>query len=97
MGRLDSMIGQSEASRRCPVPSHVLKSLYMDTVAYEPEPLEWCASLMGAGQLLLGTDHPYGDWSAPTRLLEKASWCSPQERKLIESGNAERLFAPNDT
>jgi predicted TIM-barrel fold metal-dependent hydrolase len=93
MGRLDSMMGQlgtAESER----PGHVLKKLYMDTVVYEPEPLDWCLSLMGAGQLLLGTDHPYGEWRKPGRLLEAASSCSPKERAQIESGNAERLFAP---
>ena len=93
MGRLDSMIVQLGASES-EAPSRVLKKLYMDTVVYEPEPLDWCLSLMGASQLLLGTDHPYGDWRKPTRLLAEAPCCSSKEREQIEFGNAERLFAP---
>jgi len=93
MGRLDSMV-ISTGTSGSGAPSELLKKLYMDTVVYEPDPLAWCLSLMGASQLLLGTDHPYGDWKRPTKLLTELDGCSPAEREQIESGNAERLFAP---
>jgi hypothetical protein len=31
----------------------------MDTVVYQLDELKWCFSLMGAGQMLLGTDYPW--------------------------------------
>lgn len=92
MGRLDSMLGHFGAPGATPEPSLLLKKLYMDTVVYRPEPLEWCLSMMGAGQMLLGTDHPYGDWQMPLKLLEQSSSCSLEEKEQIQHGNAERLF-----
>ena len=68
-----------------------LKSLYMDTVAYEPEPLEWCLSMMGAEHLLLGTDYPYSNWRKPLELVDAVD-CTDVERQLMLYGNAERLF-----
>ncbi len=74
-------------------PSRVLKTLYMDTVAYQLEPLQWCYSLMGASQLLLGTDHPYGPWRRPVELLQELT-CTENGREQMLHGNAERLFLP---
>jgi len=91
MGRLDGMMGSYAADEVVQEPSQVLKKLYMDTVAYEPEPLEWCLSLMGAEQLLLGTDYPYAAWRRPLELVDKLT-CSDHERELILHGNVERLF-----
>ncbi len=91
MGRLDSMLVPFGPAGAPQEPSRLLKKLYMDTVAYAPEPLAWCLSMMGAEQLLLGTDHPYGDWRRPLELLASAP-CSADERRAIECGNAQRLF-----
>ncbi len=91
MGRLDGMMDSYGEDEVVKEPSQVLKQLYMDTVAYEPEPLEWCLSLMGAKQLLLGTDYPYAEWRKPLELVNKLT-CSDAERELILHGNSERLF-----
>lgn len=93
MGRLDSMIGPFGGPGAVKEPSRLLKRLYMDTVVYAPEPFDWCLSLMGAGQLVLGTDYPYGDWRRPLEVLAKASSCTAAERDQIEHGNAQRLFS----
>ena len=93
MARLDAMLpffGGPDAMKE---PSRYLKRLYMDTVAYRPEPLQWCFSLMGASQLLFGTDHPYARWDLPGGLIEGLP-CSDHEREQIFHGNAERLFRP---
>jgi aminocarboxymuconate-semialdehyde decarboxylase len=92
MGRLDSMLKRAEGPDVVREPSRLLKRLYMDTVVYEPEPLEWCCSLMGADQLVLGTDHPYGDWRLPSKFVEEAPYLSASEREQIRCGNAKRLF-----
>ena len=91
MGRLDSMLEYFGGADAIQEPSRFLKKLYMDTVVYEPEPLQWCLSLMGADQLVLGTDHPYGAWRLPIQLLEDAA-CSDSERQQIQHGTAQRLF-----
>jgi aminocarboxymuconate-semialdehyde decarboxylase len=93
MARLDGMLEHFGGPGVMQEPSRFLKKLYMDTVAYRPEPLQWCFSLMGANQLLFGTDHPYGSWRLPIQLLEELS-CSAGEREQMLHGNAERLFLP---
>jgi aminocarboxymuconate-semialdehyde decarboxylase len=93
MARLDGMMAQFGGAGGMKEPSRVLKTLYMDTVAYWKEPLQWCYSLMGANQLVLGTDHPYGSWRRPIELLQEID-CTESEREQILHGNAERLFLP---
>jgi predicted TIM-barrel fold metal-dependent hydrolase len=93
MARLDGMLEAFGGAGVMKEPSRFLKQLYMDTVAYRAEPLQWCFSLMGAHQLVLGTDHPYGSWRQPLKLLDELS-CTGEEREHILHGNAERLFLP---
>jgi len=91
MSRLDGMMEHFGGPNALKEPSRFLKQLYMDTVAYQPEPLQWCFSLMGASQLVLGTDHPYGSWRRPIQFLDTLA-CTEEEREQIRHGNAERLF-----
>ncbi|MBI3247550.1 MAG: amidohydrolase [Deltaproteobacteria bacterium] len=91
MGRLDGMMEYFAPPGSVTEPSRLLKTLYMDTVSYWPEPLQWCFSLMGASQLVLGTDHPYGAWRKTVELLD-ALPCPDEEKEQIRHGNAERLF-----
>jgi aminocarboxymuconate-semialdehyde decarboxylase len=93
MGRLDGMLPYVGGAGMLKEPGRFLKKLYMDTVVYGPEPLQWCLSLMGPNQLLFGTDHPFGPWRLPGRFLAEAA-CSDNEREQILHGNAERLFVP---
>ncbi len=93
MARLDGMLESFGGSGVMKEPSRFLKKLYMDTVAYWPEPLQWCYSLMGASQLVLGTDHPYGPWRRPIQFLDELG-CTESEREQMRHGNAQRLFLP---
>ena len=93
MARLDGMLESFGGPGVIKEPSRLLKKLYMDTVAYRPEPLQWCFSLMGASQLVLGTDHPYSSWRHPIQFLDELS-CTDSEREQMLHGNAERLFLP---
>jgi aminocarboxymuconate-semialdehyde decarboxylase len=70
---------------------HYLRRFYVDTVCYHIEALECCYKVMGAEQMLYGSDHPFGRYDAPAELLEQLN-CSPSERELIYRGNAERLL-----
>lgn len=91
VGRLNGMLPDFGGEEVEADPGRALKSLYMDTVAYEPEPLEWCLSMMGAEHLLLGTDYPYSNWRKPLELVDAVD-CTDAERQLMLYGNAERLF-----
>jgi aminocarboxymuconate-semialdehyde decarboxylase len=74
--------------------SPILKKLYTDTVVHSVEPLRWCYETIGAGQMLFGTDHPYGQWAYNTTVAVDRLECTPEEREQILHGNAERLFRP---
>ncbi|MBI3757093.1 MAG: amidohydrolase family protein [Deltaproteobacteria bacterium] len=91
MARLDGRMAPGGGPGATKAPSEHLKMLYMDTVAYGIEPLQWCYSLMGADHLVLGTDHPYGSWRQPIDLLQQLN-CMESEREQMLHGNAERLF-----
>jgi aminocarboxymuconate-semialdehyde decarboxylase len=96
--RITGMVTQSFAASyggelKEPDPAGALKRLYVDSVAYDPEPLQLCVSKMGADHVLFGSDHPHAAWNRPVEVLEQIS-CTDSERELIKHGNAERLFRP---
>jgi len=70
---------------------HYLDKLYVDTVCYHPEALEYCYRLLGAERLLYGTDHPFAAFDLAAGMVERLD-CSEAERELIYHGNAERLL-----
>jgi predicted TIM-barrel fold metal-dependent hydrolase len=70
---------------------YYLKNLYVDTVCYHREALTCCHAVMGAQQMLYGTDHPFGRPDMPAELIEQLD-CPASERELIYHGTAERLF-----
>jgi len=93
MARLDGMMEFFGGPGMLKEPSRVLKKLYMDTVVFRSEPLQWCFSMMGASQLVFGTDHPHGPWHLPGQIVDDLA-CTASEREQILHGNAERLFIP---
>lgn len=70
---------------------HYLDRLYLDTVCYHVEALEYVYRFLGPERLLLGTDHPYGDYQTAAGIVEQLH-CTAAERELIYHGNAERLL-----
>jgi predicted TIM-barrel fold metal-dependent hydrolase len=70
---------------------HYLDNLYVDTVCYDRAALQCCYDSLGAGQMLYGTDHPFGAYRTAAELVEQLN-CSHAEREQIYSGNAQRLF-----
>ena len=70
---------------------HYLRRLYVDTVCYHIEALECCYKVMGATQMVYGTDHPFSRYDVAAELIEQLD-CSAAERELIFHGNAERLL-----
>jgi predicted TIM-barrel fold metal-dependent hydrolase len=70
---------------------HYLDRLYIDTVCYHPEALNYCLGLFGPDRILFGTDHPFGDFKLAADIVERAD-CSPQTRQLLYHTNAARLL-----
>jgi aminocarboxymuconate-semialdehyde decarboxylase len=70
---------------------HYIKRLYVDTVCYHIAALECCYKVMGARQMLYGTDHPFGRHDVAAELIEQLN-CPAADRELILHGNAERLL-----
>jgi aminocarboxymuconate-semialdehyde decarboxylase len=70
---------------------HYLGRLYVDTVCYHIEALECCYKVMGAKQMLYGTDHPFGRYDVAAELIEQLN-CPEADRELIFHGNAERVL-----
>lgn len=91
VGRLNGMLPDFGGEEAVAHPGDALKQLYMDTVAYEAEPLRWCLEMMGAERLLLGTDYPYGAWQTPLALVDALD-IDDAARDLITHANATRLF-----
>lgn len=55
---------------------HYLGRLYVDTVSYHLEALECCYKVMGAKQMLYGTDHPFGRHDIAAKLIQHLN-CPP--------------------
>lgn len=91
MPRIEGLMAAFGARALEKDPVSYLKRLYMDTVAYTPEPIGYCLAAMGADHLLFGSDHPHGPWQTTADLLDQAVG-SPVERALIAHRNAERIF-----
>jgi predicted TIM-barrel fold metal-dependent hydrolase len=70
---------------------HYFSRLYVDTVCYHIEALECCYKVMGATQMVYGTDHPFGGYDVVAELIEQLN-CPVADRELIFHGNAERLL-----
>ena len=71
---------------------YYLGKLYYDTVTYHIEALDYFYHLMGAQNLLYGTDHPYGQpYKLIAGMVEQLN-CTEAEREMIYHGNAEKLL-----
>jgi aminocarboxymuconate-semialdehyde decarboxylase len=74
-------------------PSSYLEKFYFDTITFDPRMLKQLIDRYGAEQVLLGTDYPYdmGE-DDPRGLVAAVNRLSAGDRKLIEGGNAMKLF-----
>lgn len=75
---------------REPIASY-LDRLYVDSVSYGLEPLEYCRRRLGAERILFGSDHPFAKPAEPRRLLDQLG-CSPEEKERIAWRNAAQLL-----
>ena len=81
----------SEAPRLAHPIEHYIGRLFVDTVCYHEHALECCYRVMGAEQMLYGTDHPFGRYDVSAELVDRLN-CPAPHRELIWHGNAERLL-----
>ncbi len=70
---------------------HYLDKLYIDTVCYHPEALDYCHRLLGPDRILFGTDHPFGDYKLKAEMVDKLDWPDADKQKMYE-GNAMALL-----
>ncbi len=74
-------------------PTHYLKKMYFDTIAFDPAMLRHLVDQYGADHVLLGTDYPYDmGVEDPVGAIAGVPHLSGTERARIEGGNAARLL-----
>jgi aminocarboxymuconate-semialdehyde decarboxylase len=74
-------------------PSEYLKQLYFDTLVYNTENLSHLINECGIGQLMLGTDHPFGMTNEnPVAHILSTPGLSDDDIEALLSGNAKKLF-----
>lgn len=74
-------------------PSSYLEKFYFDSITFDPRMLKQLIDRYGADHVLLGTDYPYdmGE-DDPRGLIACVPKLSAADRRLIEGGNAMKLF-----
>jgi aminocarboxymuconate-semialdehyde decarboxylase len=74
-------------------PSSYLERFYFDSITFDPLMLKQLIDRYGADRVLLGTDYPYdmGE-DDPRGLIAGVPKLSAADRRLIEGGNAMKLF-----
>ena len=74
-------------------PSSYLEKFYFDSITFDPRMLKQLIDRYGADHVMLGTDYPYdmGE-DDPRGLIAGVNRLSAADRRLIEGGNAMKLF-----
>jgi len=93
-GRLDREFG--EKGKR--LPSEVMKQLYYDTVLMSAPALQLLFSLVGTGQIMIGSDYAAGPVERPGPKLTEAldaTGVDAKTRKMIVRDTAEAIFRTN--
>jgi aminocarboxymuconate-semialdehyde decarboxylase len=74
-------------------PSSYLEKFYFDSITFDPRMLKQLIDRYGADHVMLGTDYPYdmGE-DDPRGLIASVNRLSAADRRLIEGGNAMKLF-----
>jgi len=73
-------------------PTEYLNQLWFDALVFTPEALRHLAAQVGAGQIVLGTDHPIPWELHPVDAVFATTTLSDEEKVAILGGNAARLF-----
>jgi aminocarboxymuconate-semialdehyde decarboxylase len=73
-------------------PSEYLNQLYFDALVFTPQALRHLVAQVGAGQIVLGSDHPIPWEEHPVDHVFNTTGLSDEEKIAILGGNAARLF-----
>src|SRR6478736_4369730 len=73
-------------------PTEYLNQLYFDALVFTPEALRHLVAQVGAGQLMLGSDHPIPWHQRPVDHIFATETLSDAEKVAILGGNAARLL-----
>ena len=97
MGRSDRCVTQSPNPCRNvrPVrkrPSEYLKQLYFDSMVFTAEGLRHLAAEVGASQIILGTDFPYGWTSEAVDHILNTPGLSDADKRAILGETAAKLL-----
>ncbi len=100
-GYLPSYIGRSdhgyavrpESRTMAHAPSTYLKRIWFDSLVYTPQALEHLVRMVGASQVVIGTDYPFDmGMTEPLRQIAEAA-LSEADRERIRGGNALELLS----
>ena len=72
-------------------PSEYLREIYYDCITYRADALEHLISVVGASQVLFGSDYPHivGDMAG---MLANVDTLPAATRDAVRGGNVERIF-----
>jgi predicted TIM-barrel fold metal-dependent hydrolase len=73
-------------------PTDYLKQLYFDALVFTPEALRHLVAQVGAGQVMLGSDHPYIWEQHPVDHVFATTTLTDVQKAAILGGNAAKLF-----
>ncbi len=75
------------------LPGEYLKNLYFDSLVYTTEQLKHLIKVVGAGQIVIGTDYPFemGQYNSVDHVLSVPG-LSDAGKKAILGGTAARLL-----
>jgi aminocarboxymuconate-semialdehyde decarboxylase len=74
-------------------PRHYLRQVWIDNLVFNPENLTHLVSVMGASQIVLGTDYPFDmGQEHPVDLVDQVAGLTEQEAAQIKGGNAVELL-----
>ena len=100
-GHLPSYFGRAahaykvrpEAARIARPPTEYLRQMWFDTLVFEPEVLRHLINVVGASQVVVGTDYPFdmGHYRI-NELLDAVAGLTDAEREAILGGNARKLL-----
>jgi aminocarboxymuconate-semialdehyde decarboxylase len=69
-----------------------LGRLHLDALVYHPRALRAAAELVGTGQLVFGTDHPFAIADPAVNIAAIADTFDPADGRLILAENAQAMF-----
>jgi aminocarboxymuconate-semialdehyde decarboxylase len=93
-GRFDWMYWRGTTKHTKSDFSTYLRAFHYESVVFDPEVLERLAEKVKPGQIMLGTDYPFGEWK-PVELIQNASRIPEALREDMLGANAARFLGIN--